>query len=569
MELKDNIMIFALENAIKFEGRANPGAVIGKILSSNPDLKKDMKNISKKVQEVIKEINSMNLISQKELYEKIVPKEREREKEAIKQKKEETKHDLPDLPNAVMGKVVTRLPPEPSKYNHVGHAISFLINYMYAKKYGGACVLKFEDTNPEKSTQEYVDAMIEDITNYLGIKPASISFVSDMMEIMYQKAEELITKGKAYVCCCPREEMQDLRMKGVACECCNDLDKNHEEWRKMVEGKFEPGGAILRLKGDMNSNNMVMRDPVLFRINKTPHFKHKNKYCCWPLYDFENSISDCELGVTHILRSSEFGEMRNELQNFIKDCLGYQKQEIIHYGRFNITGTTTQGREIRELIATGKVSGWDDPSLVTLKALKRRGITKEVLYDLVFEAGMSMNSKKIDWTVISSLSRKILDKKADRYFFIENPTKIEIMGSPEQNISIDRHPDIKDHGARNFRTKDKFFIAKEDHRAIKDGNLIRLMDCLNFKKEGNGYVFHSVDYDDYKKEGKSIIQWLPAEEKNVEVEIRMPDNNITKGYAEKSVKDLKVDDIIQFQRFGFCRLDSIEEGKYKFWFTHK
>ena len=312
-----------------------------------------------------------------------------------------------------------------------------------------------------------------------------------------------------------------------------------------------------------------MRDPVLFRINFTPHFKHKDKYVCWPLYDFENSISDCEFGVTHILRSSEFGEMRNELQNYIKDSLGYDKQEIIHYGRFNITGTTTKGREIRELIASGEVSGWDDPSLVTLKALKRRGIKKEVLYDLVYEAGMSLNSKKIDWTVISSISRKILDKKADRYFFIENPKKITVNNSPNQNIELDKHPEMKEKGVRNFETKDEFFITKNDFDNIRDGSLIRMMDCVNFKKTGDSYEFHSLDYEEYKKEGRAIIQWLPANENNVEVEIRMPDNQIVKGLGEKTISDLKVDDIIQFQRFGFCRLDNIIDGKYEFWFTHK
>ena len=248
MELKDKIMMFALENAIKFNGRANPGAIIGKILSSDPELKKDMKTVSRQIQEIIKEVNSMDLESQKKLYEEVAPKDRKEKKKEIKQKQKEIKHELPDLPNAVQGKVVTRLPPEPSKYNHIGHAISFLINYMYAKKYDGKCVLKFEDTNPEKSSQEFVNAMIEDLTEYLDIKPSKIALVSDLMDIMYEKAVELIKKEKAYVCFCEREVMKDLRMKGEKCNCFDDVNKNLEEWKKMVEGSPNLDYPILLLR---------------------------------------------------------------------------------------------------------------------------------------------------------------------------------------------------------------------------------------------------------------------------------------------------------------------------------
>lgn len=552
-----SLKIYALENALKYKGQANPEAVIGKVLAANPELRKDMKKLSKQIHDIVKKVNAMTLEEQKKEYKKLSPK---------KVKKKETKKELPDLPNAVTGKVVTRLPPEPSKYNHIGHALSFLINYMYSVKYKGKCLLKFEDTNPEKCTLEFAKAMEDDILNYLGIK-AKVIYISDDMELMYKDAEKLINKDKAYVCFCKREEMQNMRHKGVSCRHSKSKD-NLKEWKKMVSGKYKQGEAVLRLKGDMKSDNHVMRDPVLFRINNAKHFRHGNKYCVWPLYDFENSVEDCRYGVTHILRSSEFGKMRNELQNYIKDILGCKKQTIVHYGRFNIRGAVTQGREIRKLIEEKKVSGWDDPSLVTLRALKRRGIVKETLFKLVNQVGLSLTQTNIDWSVIESINRSILDSKVNRYFFVHDPVRIKIQDAPKLKPELKLHPDNPKSGKRNFSTGNEFYISKNDYKKFKNGNLIRLMDCLNFEVKGKKFVFHSKEHEKYKKKGKMIIHWLPSSDL-VNVEVRMPNNEIKKGLGELSVKDLKEGDMVQFARFGFCKLDKIKQNKFSFWFTNK
>ncbi|MBN2368266.1 glutamate--tRNA ligase, partial [Candidatus Woesearchaeota archaeon] len=556
---------FALENAFKFKGKANPGAVIGKMLAEDPGLKKDMKSLSAEIQKIIKEVNSMAFSDIEKEFNSIKPKEKKKEKKPEKKKKE-----LPDLPNAVKGKVVTRIPPEPSKYNHIGHALSFLINYLYSVKYSGKCLLKFEDTNPEKCTKEYADAMEDDILNYLGIK-AKVIYISDDMEKMYKDAEALIKKGKAYVCLCKREEMQDFRHKGSKCCHCKTLpEENMKEWKNMLSGKYKQGQAVLRLKGDMDSDNQVMRDPVMFRISYTEHFRHGKKYCVWPLYDFENSVEDCRHGVTHILRSSEFGSMRNELQDYIKGLLGCKKQTVVQYGRFNIKGATTKGREIRELIKEGKVSGWDDPSLVTLKALKRRGIVRETFYELVYEAGLSANTaKNIDWSLISSINRSILDSSVDRYFFIDEPVKIKVEGAPKQKAELKLHPEHPERGMRKFSTGEEFYITKEDKTKFKSGELIRLMDCLNFETKGTKYMFHSLEHEKYRGKGKHILHWLPVSDELVKLEVRMPDNTIRKGFGETGLKNIKEGDIIQFARFGFCRLDKKEKDKLVFWFTNK
>ena len=562
MELKETILKYALQNAIKFNGRANPGAIVGKLLKEDSNLKSKIKELSKDIQKTVKNVNKLSLEKQKAKLKEIAP-------EMLEKKKTEKK-ELPELPNAVMGKVVTRIPPEPSKYNHIGHALSFLLNYLYAKKYNGKAVLRFEDTNPTASKQEYVDAMKKDVLEYLNINPDKTVYVSDDMPRFYKLAEDLIKRKKAYVCFCNREKMQDLRHKGKECKCrSNSAEKNLEEWKNMLNKKYKEGECVLRLKINLKSDNHVMRDPVIFRIIYAEHYRQKNKYCVWPLYDFENAVEEEFCGITHILRSSEFGKMRIELQDYIKDLFGFKKQEIIQYGRFNVVGAITQGREIRELIKEKKVVGWDDPRLVTLRALKRRGIKPEMFYELALKVGLSKTPTNIDWAVISSINRKILDASANRYFFIENPEGIQIKNAPEMKIKIKLHPEHEERGTRNFKTNEMFYISKNDFEELKEGKLYRFMHAFNFKKKSNQLVFDSKELEKYKQHGEKIMHWLPKNEKLVDVEVMMPDAKIMKGLAEPSVKNTKIDEVVQFERFGFCKLDSVEKDKLVFWFTHE
>jgi len=555
-EVKDAILKYALQNAVKFKGKANPGAIIGRILGQYPDLRKKSNEVMQDIKKIVADVNKMNIVEQTRKLQKIAPE--------LLEKKEVEEKGLPDLPKAQKGKVVTRIPPEPSKYNHIGHALSFLLNYLYAKKYSGKSILRFEDTNPLTSKQEYVDAMKSDVLDYLDIKPNKTVYVSDDLPKMYKLAEKIIKSGDAYVCFCSRDDMQKNRRAGKPCECRNkEPEQNLKEWENMKKAKYKEGECSLRLKIDMQSVNQVLRDPVIFRLVYTEHYRQKKKYKVWPMYDFENSVEEHFCGVTHILRSSEFGKMRQELQDFIKDLLGFKKQEIIEYGRFNVIGAVTQGREIRRMIEEKQVIGWDDPRLVTLRALKRRGFVKEMFYELVYEVGLSKMQTNIDWKMLSAINRRILDPACDRYFFIKEPVKIKIENAPERDIELNLHPE-KRKGGRKFKTAKEFYIEKADFDSFKEGELYRLMDCLNFKKVKDKFEFDSLEYEKYRKKGKRIMHWLPVDQ-TIDVEIMMPNADIIKGIAEPGVKKLKENDIIQFERFGFCRLDS----KLRFWFTHK
>jgi glutamyl-tRNA synthetase len=558
---KKLILKYALNNALMFNGKANIGSVIGKVLQEKPELKSKIKELQPLVKETVDEVNALPLEDQKVKLDKLDVK-------PIPKKKQEKKGELPDLKNAIKGKFITRIPPEPSKYLHIGHALSFLINYLYSKKYEGKCVLRFEDTNPEKSSKEYLDSIKEDL-EWLDIKSSKEVIVSNDMEKIYNYAETLIKKGNAYVCGCPREQMSTLRNKGQECGCRSfPLDRNIKEWQKMKDGTYKDGEVILRLKADMESNNYAMRDPVLFRICNTKHYLHGKKYSAWPMYDLAGTIEDELCNITHILRSGEFGEMRVELQNYLKQLLGFKIQTIIQYGRFNVIGATTQGREIRELIEQKKVIGWDDPSLVTLKALRRRGIVKESFYQLAKEIGLSKTQTNIDFQLIASINRKILDSKCNRYFFINQPIKIKVEKAPAQKLELKLHPDFPEKGKRTFETKDEFYITKEDHKALTNNKLYRLMDSLNFIKKTNKLIFDSLEHEKYKEKGEKIIHWLPVHKDLVDVEVLMPDKKVIKGKGEQSLTKLKEGDIIQFTRFGFCRLDKKEKDKFVFWYTH-
>jgi glutamyl-tRNA synthetase len=415
--------------------------------------------------------------------------------------------------------------------------------------------------------KEYVDSITEDV-KYLGIKPNATLFVSNDMPKLYSMAERLIKKGMAYVCFCTRDKMQKLRHKAIPCGCREkEAAINMEEWNNMLSKLYKEAECVLRLRGDLEAANQVMRDPVIFRISYERHFLQGNRYCVWPLYDFENAVEDGMYGITHIMRSIEFGEMRVELQDYIKELLNLPKQRVVQYGRFNVTGAATQGRLIREQIDTGKLSGWDDPRLVTIKALRRRGIQPGTFRELAVEVGLSTTPTNIDWSVIASYNRKILDPICNRYFFVPNPKKIVIEGAPDRIVDVKLHPDSPERGSRKFNVSNEFYITDKDAKSI--GNeLVRLMDCLNFRKTLSRFVFDSLEYERYKKGGKRIIQWLPVSENNIAAEILMPDASITEGLAEAAIEKLKIGDIVQFVRFGFCKLEKKEKNKLIFIYTH-
>lgn len=570
MEKEPLARFLALQNALKFNGTANPKALIGAMIKEHPEYKKDMGALQQLLQTVVKEVNTLSLEEQEKAMKELNP-EFFQEQQQAKQERKEQRKQLPLLKNAEEGKVVTRIPPEPSKYNHLGHALSFLINYLYAKKYKGKCILRFEDTNPEKAQQEYVDAMKEDILEYLGIQPDEILYVSDHMERFYESAEHLIQKGHAYVDGTSSEEMSKQRrdMKESAAR-NKTVEENLAEWQEMREGARMD---VLRLKIDMQHKNAVMRDPVIMRCIHESHYRHGEKYKVWPMYDFENSLEDSWTGITHVLRSNEFAD-RIELHNHIKDLLKLPKQEVQQYGRFNIVGSTTKGREIRELIESGKMIGWDDPRLITLRALRRRGIVRQAYYDLATESGMSKTQTNLDFGVIAAINRRILDEEANRYSFVKDPVEIHVKGMPAglASTELKLHPH-KARGGRKLQLSDTFMITPEDKKVIDSGKVVRFIDTANVQQRDGAVRYHSTSIEEYKSIPKEqrggLIHFLPIvkEQTLIPARVFLPDATYADGLLEPTAKNLAIGTVVQLERYCFARLDQKNEV-YTFWYTH-
>lgn len=571
MVYEETIRKLALENALKFKGQANPKALMGGVMKNHPDAKSQMKDVVLTINKIVEDINKFSLEQQKEELLKLDP-EFELKQQESKQARKEKRSSLPDLPNAIEGKVVTRIPPEPSKYNHLGHAMSFLINYLYAKKYGGKSVLRFEDTNPEKETQEFVDAMNTDVLEYLNIAPDQIIFASDHMEKYYEIAQSFIEKGQAYVCQCTQSEIAPARRE---MKCCshrdNSVEENKKLWEQMKAGTLKEGTHVLRLKIDMQHKNAVMRDPVIYRLSYTPHYRQGEKYKVWPMYDFENAVEEGLCKVTHVMRSNEF-DSRIELQNYIAKLLDFPEVTYKHYGRYNVPGATTQGREIRALIESGNYLGWDDPRLVTLRALKRRGILREAYYELAQKIGLSKTQTNLDFSVIAAVNRSLLDASAKRFFAVKNPVIITVNNIPKnlKEFNLAYHPDgIK--GERKLPCTKEYYLEIEDNSSCPIGSIIRFMDSMNVKKiDETTYEFVSESYSDYKSfNGKALIHFVPKNGDEIKAEILLPDIKIQKIICESNVGMLKPDMVIQLERYAFVRFDHVkEDGTIHFWYTH-
>lgn len=528
-------------------GKANPGNIVGKIINEFPDAKKDMKSLMRRINETCKEINSL-------------PKEKlEMEFSRLpKEERKEGKNEL-EIPDAVPGKVVVRYPPEPNGYPHIGHAKAFALSWTIARKYNGKVILRWDDTNPEAEKPEFVEAIREGI-RWLGLDWDDEKYCSDYMPDMYKLCEKLLWEGNAYACSCAQEEVAEGRERMERCGCgSRPPQENLEEWKKMLNGTTPEGGSTIRLKGDMESQNTVMRDPTLFRIIKSPHYRQGSKYRAWPTYDFQGAVMDSLLGVTHPIRSKEY-ELRDELYGFLLKKLEMRVPRMISISRLSIKNAPLSKRLLRPLVESGKVMGWDDPRLPTLEGLKRRGILPEAVRKFVLSFGISKVESEPGWEKLLAENRKILDPAAPHFFFVSNPVKLKIKGGKKKKV-------------RDMEAGGEAWISGPDASSLKEGDVIRLKDLYNVKIEKMGKeISASFAGEEIGKEKK--IQWVSEK---LECEVLRPGDlvldsgdfnpaslNIDKGYCEKSVNSVKEGDTVQFERYGFCRLDSRKPLRFIF-----
>ena len=551
---KKEIRNLVLQNAVKFNGKANTSAVIGHIISTNPKLKENIKEIAKEVNTIVKEINKLSLEKQLQELKKNAP-------ELLKQKKYEKKQDLKELPNAKKERVVMRLEPSPSGPLHIGHAYVGSLNYAYCKKYNGKFIVRISDTNPNNIYLPSYE-MIEKDSKWLWDN-VKVMTQSDNIKVYYKYAEKLFEKNALYVCNCNPEKFKELILKKETCP-CRGLPKYEQlkRWKKMLASKgYKKGEAVVRFKSSLDDKNPAMRDFPLLRINKTKHPKTGNKYRVWPLMNFAVAIDDLTSGVTHNIRGKDHAD-NEKRQRMIFNALGEKAPTALFVGRINFKGFDVSCTKTKEKIEKKIYNGWDDIRIPFIPALKRRGYQPESFVKYAIDVGVSLTDKTVHindfFKLINHFNKEVIDKTSNRYFFIENPKKIKIQ-HPEKEVKIPLHPDFKEKGHRILKAKGEFYIQDK----LEKNKNYRLMYLFNFKN--NKFVSEKVD----EKLKAKMIHWLPVTDDLVDVEILMDDGKTIKGLAEPDLKNEKINNIVQFERFGFCRLDKIENKKYKFWFTHK
>ncbi len=577
--LRELIRKSALLNALQHSGKAQAGAIIGKIIGEKQELKTKAKELSALINKVVNEVNNLSLEEQRQIIEEKWPKVLKKEKV------EEEEKRLPPLPNADKYKqIFTRFSPNPDCVLHLGSARAIILSHEYARLYKGKFMLRFEDTDPKvkKPVLEFYDRIREDL-NWLRCKADEEYIQSDRLPIYYEYAERLLREGNAYVCTCQAEKFRKRVLSREPCACRSlSAEENLERWKRMLEGGYAEGEAVVRVKTDLEHPNPAVRDWPALRIidtEKHPHPRVGGKYRVWPLYNMAAGVDDHLMGVTHVIRGKE--HLTNQVrQEYMYKHLGWKYPEAIHYGRLKITGAFLSKSKIVQGVKEGTYTGWDDPRLATFAALRKRGITPAAIKKMIVDVGPKTADVTLSWENLYAYNRKIIDPQADRYFFVSEPIELKVKNVPKVfKVKLPLHPEKPEHGFREYTVTPKreegattFWIAKRDADAAEIGKGIRLMELFNIKIESVNAdsveaSFASKAYEEARKAKAKLIHWIPKGEE-FPCQIVMPDAAVKEGIAESACKKLKPDTVIQFERFGFVSVDE-NDAKLVAYYAHK
>lgn len=521
-----------------------------------------------------------------------------------------------DLKEGVYDHVQTRFPPEPNGYLHIGHAKAICINFGTSEKYNGVCNLRLDDTNPSKEDMEYVDAIKEDI-EWLGFKWNKCLFASSYFDFIYECAIKLINKGLAYVDDLSADEIREYR--GTLTEAGKNspyrdrsVEENLDLFKRMTDGEFENGERVLRAKIDMASPNINMRDPVIYRIAHISHHQTGDKWCVYPMYDFAHPLSDAKEGVTHSLCSLEFENHRPLYDWFLKACEIEQPPRQIEFARLNLNYCLTSKRKCLALVNEGIVDGWDDPRMVTLSGMRRRGYPAAAIRDFCDKIGVSKAYSVVDMGLLEACVRDALNSTAPRAMAVLDPIELIVENYPDgqtEDIEIPVHPDHPEMGTRTVKFSKHLFIERDDFMAepvkkyfrLYPGNEVRLksayfVKCTRFEtdEQGNPVRIYCT-YDPESKGGESpdgrkvkgTIHWVsrddcfkatvnmydrlfnvpnPSDETNGDFKQNLnPDSLIVLKdcVIEGSLENAKAGDVYQFMRKGYFCVDKNSEKDNK------
>lgn len=549
-DVRRETLRWALMNAVEHRGKASAKAVLGKLVAELPGWRSKIGELSKIVEQVISEVNALPREEQEFQLRKIGPVERP---------KPEERRGLPDLSDVdKYPMIVTRFAPNPNGPLHIGHVRAALLSHEYARRYKGKFILRFEDTNPENALLEMYEVIKRDL-RWLGLSWDEEYTQSGRLELFYGYAEQLIREGKAYVCTCGVEKFRRLRDRGEPCPCRELPHGEHlSRWGQMLAGGYAVGEAVVRIKTDLKHPNPAVRDWPALRLVKKPHPQVGERYWVWPLYNFSVTIDDHETGITHVIRGKEH-EVNEQCQRTLCGHLGWSYPTAIQYGRLAMPGVTLSKTQTMRAIRSGELTSHDDVRLATIAALRRRGFVPETIKQLILDVGITTVDTSLSWETLYAYNRKFVDGLANRYFFVAAPVKLLVHNAPElKEVRLRLHPSRPERGERILplaREGDAlvFYVSREDALTLDEGDIFRLKDLMNVKLTKKGVIleaeFHSLEVANVPK-----IHWVSGA---IELEVIKPDNTLERGLAEPAVAGLQVGSIIQFERYGFVRVDSV------------
>ncbi|KAJ4954577.1 hypothetical protein NE237_011360 [Protea cynaroides] len=493
-----------------------------------------------------------------------------------------------ELPYAKIGEVRLRFAPEPSGYLHIGHSKAALLNQYFAQRYQGHMIIRFDDTNPSKESNEFVENLLKDIET-LGIRYEKVTYTSDYFPQLMEMAEKLICQGKAYVDDTPREQMQKERMDGIESNCRNNSpEKNLELWKEMIEGSERGLKCCLRGKLNMQDPNKSLRDPVYYRCNPVPHHRIGSKYKIYPTYDFACPFVDAIEGITHALRSSEYHDRNAQYYRILED-MELRKVHIYEFSRLNMVYTLLSKRKLLWFVENGKVDGWDDPRFPTVQGIVRRGLKIEALVQFILEQGASKNLNLMEWDKLWTINKKIIDPVCPRHTAVveEQRVMLTLTDGPEKPFVriIPRHKKYEGAGSKATTYTKRIWIDHADAVCVSQGEEITLMDWGNaivkeIVKDQDGNVTELIGVlhlEGSVKTTKLKLTWLPVIDELVNLSLLEFDYLITKKKLEEgedfvdvlnpctkkvtaalgdsNMRNLKRGDIIQLERKGYFRCD--------------
>ncbi|MBS72476.1 MAG: glutamate--tRNA ligase [Thermoplasmata archaeon] len=557
---------YALQNALEYDGKGQAGSVQGRVLGENVELRQHASQLFGLIMPAVEEANKIWAEKGAEEVRRILENEAP---DALEKRERERREGLPELANANEGEVVLRFAPNPNGPLTLGHSRGVIINSEYANMYSGKTILRFDDTDTKikRPDERAYGWILDDFIWLTGKEPDLVIEASSRMDVYLEYSNQFISEGHMYVCNCTADEFREYRIAKLECSCrSNSIEDNLSKWRQMndnIQG-YNEGEAVVRVKTGMNHKNPALRDWPALRIQTTPHPKVGDKYRVWPLLDFQSAVEDYEQRVTHIIRGKDLMDSTRK-QQILYDKVGWKYPETLYWGRVKIHefgGFSTS--QMKSDINEGNYTGWNDPRLPTLPAMRRRGYDAGAIRKFWIDLGLTQKDISVPLSTLNSLNSKAVDADAPRLSFVRNPCSINLDISKIEltKVTLPIHPEHPDKGVREWPLEEgsiKVNIASDDFNSHEARRLKDFADIeINHEKTGDGWFGEVIRTE--RLGNTPIIHWLPSNMAQPAVLLLEEEGILVTAEGLLEINDYPNGTIIQLERMGFAILEGFEDN---------